>query len=97
MRFSPGSMRQMSSGSKLKPETAFELNRINDTNNYETGISSTVGFDYKIKKLNKDFDFSLTQVINEKENKKMADITSLNEKLRSLLALWVSISMKTLA
>ena len=85
MRFSPGSMRQMSSGSRLNPESAFELNRINDTNNFETGISSTVGFDYKIEKSNKEFDFSLAQVINEKENNKKADITSLNEKLSDLV------------
>ena len=85
LRLSPGSMRQLSSGSKLDPDSAFDLNRINNNNNYETGISSTVGFDYKIKKMNKNFDFSLAQVINEKENKKMADITSLNEKLSDLV------------
>ena len=78
-------MRQLSSGSKLDLDSAFDLNRINNNNNYETGISSTVGFDYKIKKMNKNFDFSLAQVINEKENKKMADITSLNEKLSDLV------------
>ena len=85
LRLSPGSMRQLSSGSKLNPDSAFDLNRINNNNNYETGISSTVGFDYKIKKMNKNFDFSLAQVINEKENKKMADITSLNENFQILL------------
>ena len=85
LRFSPGSMRQLSNGSKLNPDSAFEINRIDNTNNYETGISSTVGFDYKIKKPKRDFDFSLAQVINEKENKKMADITSLNEKLSDLV------------
>ena len=78
-------MRQISSGNKLDPEFRLEINRINIQNNYETGISSTLGFDYKIKKLNKDFDFSLAQVINEKENKKMADITSLNEKVSDLV------------
>ena len=50
------------------------MNRINNINNYETGISSTFGFDYKVKNYDvTKFDFSLAQVINEKENKKMSD------------------------
>ena len=46
------------------------MNRLSNINNYETGLTSTVGFDYKIK--NKDttkFDFSVSQIINEKEIK----------------------------
>jgi LPS-assembly protein len=85
LRVSPGSMRKLRSGSKLDSINAYNLNRINDVNNYETGLSSTLGFDYKIKKPNNDFDFSVAQVINEKENKKMADITSMNEKLSDLV------------
>ena len=85
IRLSPGSMRQETSGSKLNPLTAFNLNRINNIQNYETGISSTVGFDYRAKKQNHNFDFSIAQVINEKENKKMADKTSMNEKLSDLV------------
>ena len=85
IRLSPGSMRQETSGSKLNPITAFNLNRINDIKNYETGISSTIGLDYNVQKQNHDFDFSIAQVINEKENKKMADKTSMNEKLSDLV------------
>jgi LPS-assembly protein len=87
IRLSPGSMRQEDNGSRLNPTTAFNINRINDINNYETGISSTIGFDYKIQKGNNDsdFDLSIAQVINEKENKKMADKTSMNEKLSDLV------------
>ena len=82
IRLSPGSMRQEDSGSRLNPTTAFNINRINEINNYETGVSSTIGFDYKVRKGNNDsdFDLSIAQVINEKENKKMADKTSMNEK-----------------
>jgi LPS-assembly protein len=86
LRFAPGSMRKEDTGSRLTPATAFSMNRLSNINNYETGLSSTVGFDYKIK--NKDttkFDFSVSQIINEKENKKMADKTSLNEKLSDLV------------
>ena len=60
------------------------MNRIDDIRNYETGVSSTVGFDYEIKKYS-NFDLSIAQVINSKENNKMADITSLNEKLSDLV------------
>ncbi len=86
VRAAPGSMRQEDSGSILNPESAFSMNRISNINNYETGISSTIGVDYKIKK-NKEtkFDFSLAQIINEKENKKMSDKSSLNEKLSDLV------------
>lgn len=87
LRLSPGSnMRKESSGSRLTPSKAFSMNRIDNINNYETGISSTFGFDYKIQ--NNDttkFDFSLAQVISEKENKKMSDKSSLNEKLSDLV------------
>jgi len=87
IRLSPGSMRQEENGSRLNPINAFNINRINDINNYETGMSAAIGFDYKIQKENgdNDFDLSIAQVINEKENKKMADITSMNEKLSDLV------------
>ena len=86
MRFSPGSMRKETDGSRLTPSNAFEMNKVEDINNFETGISSTYGFDYKLK--NNDitkFDFSLAQIISEKENKKMSEESSLNEKLSDLV------------
>ncbi len=85
LKYSPGSMRKENSGNKLDPINAFSLNRVDNINNYETGGSVAVGFDYKIKKLNKNLDFSIAQVINNKENKKMADITSMNEKLSDIV------------
>ena len=48
-------------------------------------MGATVGFDYKINKNDKNFDFSFAQVINEKENKKMSSETSLDEKLSDLV------------
>ena len=44
-----------------------------------------MGLDYKVKNKKQDFDFSIAQIINAKENKKMADKTSLNEKLSDLV------------
>ena len=52
-------MRKETSGIKLDPLSAFGLNRISNLNNYETGLSTTIGFDYDIKDKNKKhFDFS---------------------------------------
>mgnify|MGYP001306158876 CR=1 FL=1 len=86
VRVAPGSMRKETENSRLDPTSAFSLNRVSNKNNYETGASGTVGFDYKIKnKSGNDFDFSLAQVINERENSKMSDRSSLNEKLSDLV------------
>ncbi len=85
VRLSPGSMRSETSGTRLNTLNAFSLDRLDNQNNYETGISGALGLDYKIKNKKKEFDFSIAQVVNEKENNKMADITSLNEKLSDLV------------
>ncbi len=85
VRFSPGSMRKENDGSRLDPISAFSLDRIDNINNFETGLTGTLGFDYKFKNNNKDFDFSLAQIINEKENKKMSSKSSLDEKLSDLV------------
>ena len=85
IRYSPGGMRKETSGSRLDPISAFNLDRLNNLNNFEVGLSGTFGFDYKYKKNEREFDFSLAQIINEKENKKMASITSLDEKLSDLV------------
>ena len=85
IRLSPGSMRKETDGSRLNPIRAFNLNRMNNTKNYETGLSGTLGFDYNYEKENNKFDFSVAQVINEKENYKISDKTSMNEKLSDLV------------
>jgi len=85
LRYAPGSMRKENSGSRLNPTAAFDLSRLNKINNFETGLTSTLGFDYKIKNNSQDFDFSVAQVFNEKENKKMSNISSLGEKNSDLV------------
>ena len=86
LRFSPGSMRQESSGSKLTPNKAFNLNKLDEKYNYEKSLSATIGLDYKTKINNyNEFDFSIAQVINQKENKKMASVSSMDEKLSDLV------------
>tara|TARA_Y100000816_G_C26015198_1_gene530895 strand:- start:446 stop:1102 length:657 start_codon:yes stop_codon:yes gene_type:complete len=78
-------MRNEDNGYRLDPFNSFSLNRVDNANNFETGLSSTLGFDYKIKDKFKDFNFSVAQVINQKENSKMNDKTSLDEKLSDLV------------
>ena len=78
-------MRKETEGFRLDPLNAFSLNRLNNINNFETGLTGTIGLDYELKSNGKDFDFSLAQIINEKENKKMASNTSLDEKLSDLV------------
>ena len=45
-------MRQEESGSVLTADNAFNLERVGNLNNFETGNTATVGFDYDIKKEN---------------------------------------------
>ena len=87
LKYSPGSMRKETDGSRLDPDKAFELNRldVDENNNYETGISATIGAEYNIKSKFQEFDFSVAQIINEKENKKMHSKTGLDEKLSDLV------------
>ena len=85
-RFAPGNMRQETDSDRLNPANAFSLNRLNNINNYETGLSGTLGLDYEIKKNNKEnFSLSIAQVVNEKENKKIGSKSSMDEKLSDLV------------
>ena len=86
LRYAPGSMRKEESGSKLDPVSAFSLDRIGNIDNFETGLSGTLGFDYKISQADQvKLDFSVAQVVSEKENKKMHSKSSLDEKLSDLV------------
>ena len=86
LRFSPGSMRQEDSSSRLTVNNAFNINRVDNIKNYETGLSATLGLDYNTKVGSySELDFSIAQVVNENENKKMASKSSLDEKLSDLV------------
>ena len=78
-------MRKETDGFRLNPISAFNINRLENKNNFETGLSGTIGFDYKIEKENSELDFSVAQIISEKENKKMHSKTGLDEKLSDLV------------
>ncbi len=81
LRYAPGNMRKEKDGSRLTPQKAFKMNKLDNINNFETGLNTTIGLDYDFSGENKNFDFSIAQIINEKENKKMPTKTSLDEKL----------------
>ena len=79
-------MRKEEQNSRLTAVNAFNMNRLDNVNNFETGNTASIGFDYEIKKNSFDkFNFSVAQVINEKENKKLSSNTSLDEKLSDLV------------
>ena len=84
-RFAPGNMRKEDSSSRLTTSTAFNLDKIENIYNYESGFSTTLGLIIKQNSKQNEFDFSIAQVINEKENKKMASKSSLDEKLSDLV------------
>ncbi len=86
-RYAPDYMRKESSGSKLNHLNIFTLDRLNTNNNFEGGLSTTIGFDYEIQGSNDQKQFGLTmgQVINEKENKNMPSSSSLDEKLSDVV------------
>ena len=86
VRYSPGQMRKEDSGGRIDATEAFSINRMdNSINNYETGLTASLGLDYKIRGDGKDFDFSMAQIISEKENKKMSSESSLDEKLSDMV------------
>ena len=80
-RYAPGNMRKEQDNTRLNNLNIFNLDRLNSYNNFESGLSSTLGFDYEIKNDTKIYTFSGGQVINEKENKDMPSSSSLDEKL----------------
>ena len=81
-RYAPGSMRKENSGSRLNPSRAFSMDRLENVNNFESGMTGAFGLDYQFKNSNDQiFDFSIAQIINKEENKKMSSESSLDEKL----------------
>mgnify|MGYP001996295520 CR=1 FL=1 len=86
LKLSPGSMRKEESGERLTSTDAFNIDRLNNINNFETSNTATVGINFDIKKDNIDkFNFSVAQIISEKENKKMSTKSGLDEKLSDLV------------
>jgi LPS-assembly protein len=90
-RYAPGNMKKIDS-QRLTYDNLFSLNKINELDTIENGLSTSVGFDYKINKFNKNnsigddvFSFSAGQVISEKENKKMPSNSSLDQRFSDVV------------
>ncbi len=86
VRYAPGEMRKETAGRTMGVKNVFMINRMkNNKKNYETGLTATLGLDYKLQANEKKFDFSVAQVINNKENKNMDSETSMDEKLSDVI------------
>jgi len=86
LRYAPNNMRKVKTGSKLDYGNLFSLNKINEFDIVEDGLSTSLGFEYKKNKLNKDntignelFSLSAGQVISAKENINIPSKTSLDQ------------------
>ena len=86
LRFAPGNMKKETDGGRISSSNIFSLNRASSDDNFENGLSATLGFDYEIQKNKNSFLFSGGQIINKKENKKMSSESSLDEKLSDFVA-----------
>ena len=84
-RYSPNHMRKETNATRLNSLNIFNLDRLNSYNNFEGGLNSTIGFDYEIKNLERKFNFSAGQVINEKENKNMPSSSSLDQRFSDVV------------
>ena len=65
----------------------YSINKFKDIDTVESGLSASIGFDYKTNSLNEDgtlgsekFSFSAGQVISDKENFDMPSSSSLDQK-----------------
>ena len=85
LRYAPGKMRKEDGNSKLNASKAFNLDRLDNNNNFETGLSATLGFDYEIRKQDQKIELSVGQIVNEEENKNMPSSMGLDEKISDLV------------
>ena len=85
IRYAPGNMRKETEGTRLTPENSFSMDRSYQSYNLEKGLSATIGFDYELTKEDKDFQFSVGQIISDQNNDKISPNTSLNDKVSDLV------------
>ena len=85
LRYAPGHMRNIEGG-KLNYANLFSLNKTNQLDVIETGLSTSVGFEYKKNKLNEynmvggeELSLSVGQVISAQENMDIPSSTSLEQ------------------
>ena len=87
LRYAPGHTRKqdIDDGTKLETSKVWDLDRLNSFNNFEKGMSASIGFDYQMDGFGKQLDFSMGQIFNKEENKEMPSSSSLNQKNSDLV------------
>jgi len=91
LRYAPGHMRKTDNG-KLNYGNLFNLNKIDELDVIEPGLSSSIGFEYKKNKLTNQnligkekLSFSVGQVISEKENMDIPSSSSLDQRFSDIV------------
>jgi len=91
LRYAPGHMRNIEGG-RLNYANLFSLNKVNQTDVVESGLSTSIGFEYKKNKLDKKnnigeeiLSFAVGQVISSKENFDIPSSTSLDQRVSDLV------------
>jgi LPS-assembly protein len=93
LRYAPGHMRKAGTeGNKLNYGNLFNLNKLNQVDILEPGLSTSVGFEYKKNKLNDNniigkemLTFSMGQVISQKENMDIPSSSSLDQRFSDIV------------
>ena len=92
VRYAPGHMRDIKKSSTLRYSSLYKLNKVNEIDVIENGLSASVGFEYRNSTLkddntikNENFSFRVGQVISDKENSDMAPNTSLDQRFSDVV------------
>ena len=87
-RFNPSDMKNHSiTDREINTNNIFTTNRLALSDSYEGGKSITLGLDYKkeqVKNINKYFEFKLATVIRDKNENKIPNSTTLNQKYSNI-------------
>ena len=93
IKYAPGHMRDVGSGSgRLRYSNLYEINKMSEIDIVESGVSASLGFDYKKNELNKNgnigeevFSFSAGQVLRADENMDIPSQSSLDQKMSDIV------------
>ena len=91
-RYAPGHMRDLDKNKRLNYSNLFDINKVNEIDVIESGLSASLGFEYKKNTLNKDgtvgnekFSFGVGQVISDRENMDIPSSTSLDQRFSDVV------------
>ena len=91
-RYAPGHMRNVEKEKILNYSNLFHVNKVNEIDVIENGLSTSLGVEYKKNKLNKDgtlgneiFSFGFGQVVSDEENEDMPASSSLDQRFSDVV------------